>query len=576
MNRMLLAFAAIVVLPTSALIAVTAMSRSGSTFSFGDVLSTSHADAVIVRYVTSSTKQGWVDALIDRFHSMDPETASGQPIRVHAEHVLSGRSMEDILDARLQPVVWSPGSEAWVDRFRSLWRQTRGSDPIKDSCRPTIYSPLGLAIWRPMAEALGWPGRPIGWKAILELANNPSGWASLGHAEWGRLKLGHPHPQYSNAGMLFLASVIHSFSGKTDDLDTDDVYADNIHEALSAFARNTTRYGMTSTDLLDQMARQGPNFLHVVSAFEEGVVRLNQERANELRFPMVWIAPEEGTFWSSHPFCIFDQASWTDDEQSEAAEIFYAFLLDAAQQDLAIDYRLRPLDDAVALRPPLDHDHGADPDATIETIAPLSSPSEAVAAAMVDQFLMTKRKASVLILFDASESMAGEKIRSATEATASFIGRLHPADTVAGVSFNDRLVELSTLTTVADGGEALAGSMKKLIADGGTALTDAVCRGMEIMLAQQAADQAHGEAKLYGIVLLSDGQNTSANPSLNQMFNDCLPSHSEADGVKVNVISFGENADTDVLARIAHVTGGKMFEADEQSIEDVYLSVSAD
>jgi Ca-activated chloride channel homolog len=42
-------------------------------------------------------------------------------------------------------------------------------------CRPTVYSPLGIAMWRPMAEALGWPDRPVGWKTIVDLAAKARG-----------------------------------------------------------------------------------------------------------------------------------------------------------------------------------------------------------------------------------------------------------------------------------------------------------------------------------------------------------------------------------------------------------------
>jgi len=81
---------------------------------------------------------------------------------------------------------------------------------------------------------------------------------------------------------------------------------------------------------------------------------------------------------------------------------------------------------------------------------------------------------------------------------------------------------------------------------------------------------------LYGIVLLSDGEDTIGRPTENQMFATCLPANAEADGIKIFPIAFGEGADTDVLTRIANVTGGRMFTADPASISSVYLSISAE
>jgi Ca-activated chloride channel homolog len=82
--------------------------------------------------------------------------------------------------------------------------------------------------------------------------------------------------------------------------------------------------------------------------------------------------------------------------------------------------------------------------------------------------------------------------------------------------------------------------------------------------------------RLYGIVLLSDGEDTVEQVTENQMFATCLPANAEADGVKIFPIAFGEDADTDVLSRIALVTAGQMFKADPASIGNVYLSISAE
>jgi len=60
------------------------------------------------------------------------------------------------------------------------------------------------------------------------------------------------------------------------------------------------------------------------------------------------------------------------------------------------------------------------------------------------------------------------------------------------------------------------------------------------------------------------------------MFVTCLPTNAEADGVKIFPIAFGEDAAEEVLARIADVTGGRMYKADPASISNVYLSISAE
>ena len=59
--------------------------------------------------------------------------------------------------------------------------------------------PLVFAMPKPMAEALGWPGKAIGWAELAELAADPKGWAKYGHPEWGAFKLGKTNPNFPPA-----------------------------------------------------------------------------------------------------------------------------------------------------------------------------------------------------------------------------------------------------------------------------------------------------------------------------------------------------------------------------------------
>jgi Ca-activated chloride channel family protein len=199
-----------------------------------------------------------------------------------------------------------------------------------------------------------------------------------------------------------------------------------------------------------------------------------------------------------------------------------------------------------------------------------------VSAAVIDLFGITKRKATVIIVLDISGSMEGEKIRSATAATAEFLDRLDPDDEVALLTFDDDVVSLSDPQPVRDVVEGLSSRVLSLIADGNTALFAAVCQASELATALKDADLASGDSRLYGVVLLSDGEDTVGEPTENQMFVTCLPTNAEADGVKIFPIAFGGDAAEELLARIANVTGGRMYTADPDSISNVYLSISAE
>ena len=531
---------------------------------------------VVVSIASSSTKQKWMEAVVKKFHRQKVKTASGSRINVRVEGVLSGRSMSNILDRKLKPVVWSPGAVSWVDQFREHWAQQGNGPAFKNACAPSVYSPIGLAMWRPMAEALGWPDKPIGWQTIVELAADPRGWAGYGHPEWGKLKLGHPHPQYSNAGMLYMTSVVYGFTGKTAGLRAEDIYIPEVEQAMRTLGQNTSKYGMISTDLLRLMAQNGPQFLHAVSAFEEGTVRLNLERGDELRWPVVFIFPSEGTFWNSHPFCILDGADWVDTEQVEAARLFLDYLRAQEQQAMAVQHLLRPLASDIPIEAPLSLDNGADPRVRLDSVPALEMPDSSATAAIIDQFLTTKRKSTMLLVLDVSASMQGANIREATRATAAFLKRLHPHDEVGLMVFNDDVVTSSQVQPVSNVVEELSERVLNLVATGSTNLHLAVCDSMTTMKALRREDQGADENRLYGILLLSDGEDTIGAVSQNRMFAKCLPASAEADGIKVFPIAFGAEANRGVLRRIGMVSGGRMYDADPVSIEKTYLRISAE
>src|SRR5438046_1907133 len=77
----------------------------------------------------------------------------------------------------------------------SLWGRLLNYEADKDYVaqdNPSLArTPLVIAMWEPLARALGWPKKPVGWAEVLKLATSRGGWADYGHPEYGRFKLGH-------------------------------------------------------------------------------------------------------------------------------------------------------------------------------------------------------------------------------------------------------------------------------------------------------------------------------------------------------------------------------------------------
>jgi Ca-activated chloride channel family protein len=90
---------------------------------------------------------------------------------------------------------------------------------------------------------------------------------------------------------------------------------------------------------------------------------------------------------------------------------------------------------------------------------------------------------------------------------------------------------------------------------------------------QRQADQAAGERRLYGIVLLSDGQNTAGQRNEQQML-ACLPVAEDAAGIKIFTIAYGDDADEGLLERIAEATNGQAYTSDPEQIGEVYEAIA--
>jgi len=543
----------------------------------GEIASTPlPAGTVLVTLESSNTKQNWLTQVVNQFNGEQHQTEAGDLIVVEVIHGTSGDAMNGILEGRLQPVAWSPGDQSWVDQANEAWRGRTNKPLASQTCQPTVYAPIGFVMWRPMAETLGWPQQPIGWDDIVELAADPNGWATYGRPEWGQFRFGHTHPAYANSGLLAMTSFVYGIAGQAEELTAAQVYSPEIEAAMRTLEQNTAKYGRQAPALLELMAQEGPSYLHAAAVPESDAVRFNIERGDELAFPLAFIFPSGGTIWADHPYCILDNAEWVTPEQAEGAQIFLDYLRAKEQQEMAMDNFLRPLDTSIPLRDPLTLANGTDPKANINTIPALPSPSAQLSEAVIDLFQLTKRKATIVLVLDVSGSMQGDPIRTATTATAEFLRRLDPNDEVAILIFSNEVVTLTEPSRVGDVVEGLTRRVTTLVAEGNTALYAAVCQATELINSQREEDLANGETRLYGIVLLSDGEDTVGLVTEGQMFNTCLPTDAEADGMKIFPIAFGESADETVLSRMARVTGGRFFTADPASISNVYLSISAE
>jgi Ca-activated chloride channel family protein len=527
---------------------------------------------VEVSFWTNDTKAEWVHEVTGRFNDAQHQTASGRTIQVNVEQISSGDLYPLIEAGEIEPTAWSPGTIAWINEANEAWQRTHGERLTSGDCPEVVYTAIGIGMWRPMAEAMGWPEAPIGWSDIIDLAADPEGWAKYGHPEWGQFKFGHTHPGSSNTGFLAMTSLVYNTLGITEGLTPEMVLSDEVVAAFEGIEANTYHYGASTRSLFTKMANHGPSYLHAGTNSEIGIMATNYYNELEAPWEFVFIIPADGTFWSENPYCILD-ADWVTDEQREAAGIYLDYLLGEEAQNTAVDEWLRPADASIPLRQPLSLENGTDPSKNPNNVPPLESVSGQTTEAVERVFLQTKKPATVVILLDTSSSMRGKEIEAARQGVNTLINSLQSKDEVSVFTFNSSIEQVMPDGEVGEVRQALTNKVAQLRATGDTRLHNAVCRAVAQASDVQETDESGGERRLYGIVLLSDGDDTSSNISESQMF-DCLPSGETAEGVKIFTIAYGSRANETLMEEIAVRTNGRFYTGDPENIEEVYRSIS--
>ncbi len=256
-------------------------------------------DSLELVFTYGSEKENWIKEVTDRFNAENHRTQGGKPIFVRAVAMGSGETIDEVLSGRLQPHLISPASAAFIKLGQRRIAEQIGHDLVGPT-ENLVLSPVVIAMWKPMAEAIGWGKKPIGWADILALARNAKGWDAYGYPQWGQFKFGHTHPQYSNSGLISLFAEVYAASGKTAGLTVADVNKPHTADFVEGIEKSVVHYGSSTGFFGRKMFASGPQYLSAAVLYENMVIESYSQP--NLPFPVVAIYPKEGTFLerSSH------------------------------------------------------------------------------------------------------------------------------------------------------------------------------------------------------------------------------------------------------------------------------------
>ncbi|HEX9343070.1 MAG TPA: substrate-binding domain-containing protein, partial [Actinomycetota bacterium] len=140
---------------------------------------------------------------------------NGSCVGVHVQSMEPAAAVDKLAkgwpdsSAGTRPDVWVPPSSTWASLLALRLQAGNGAGGVVTDPQGSVASsPLVVAMPRPMAQALGWPGKQPGWGDLLGLLRNPAGWGAAGHPEWGPVKLGQTTPNHSTPALQSLLGAM--------------------------------------------------------------------------------------------------------------------------------------------------------------------------------------------------------------------------------------------------------------------------------------------------------------------------------------------------------------------------------
>lgn len=508
-------------------------------------------NAVTIEVTANTALSPWLETVVKDFNNKRHKTSTGRPVYVVLHSVEAGRAVQDMLKGSPLPALWIPDDPVWVDLLAE-----RGHTAFQGHCLSVAESPLVIAMWRPLAEALGWPGRSLGWLDIGSLAADPSAWAYYSGGWFGdSLRLGHTHPGLSGSGASTLLAVVQAAQAQTAAVGAEEIRQPIVQASVGAFEAAVSWFSPTTDELGRTMRQRGVSYLGAAIMYESTAVYYGSGDP-----ALVPIYPFEGTFIATHPACVDGTAGA---EAQEAAMLFRSYLLEEKTQRAAVSVGLRPVTAGVVPGAPLDEEHGVD----LEEPKRVFEAARVEALYAVQELWQAARKGvNLVMLLDVSGSMEGQKLDSAREAAIQFLEQMGDRDFITLIVFSrspEVLLEHEQVATAR--GRAIE-LLKGLEARTSTALYDAIAEGAAAVARTSSAQTTNA------VVLLTDGVDTS---SIHFRFNQDLIDLAAANNTIVCTIAYGDDADEELLSELAAKANGKFYLGDEANIAAIYDELSA-
>ncbi len=550
---------------------------------------------VTVSVAASSEKAALMGEIANSYRDSG-RTVDGTCFDVEVRSVASGTAEANLAagwDETLNgvaPDVWSPAASTWVSLLRTDLQAKDRPNIVPATSESVTSTPLVIAMPEPMAKALGWPDTPLGWGDVLALAQDPQGWASKGHPEWGRFTLGKTNPTISTSGLAATIGTLVAATGTSSDLTEAALERPEVQQYLKDVESAVIHYGDTTLTYLSNLQRADDagsalGYVSAVAVEEKSVLDYNAGNPSgnpatlgehgPPTVPLVAIYPKEGTLYSDSPYVVLD-APWSSAEKKAGAQDFLEYLLLPEQQRIFTDTFFRTADRQPG--EPITSSPYLIADGVTITLNP---PGPEVLADVRSLWAANRKSARVLVLMDVSGSMSTDsgsggktKLDLAKSAATTALGQLVDTDQVGFSVFTTDLPTPSTITAdlvpvepLGQNRQQITDAIAGLIPLNGTPLYAAT------RLASEQMNASIDPEAINAVVVLTDGRNEYTDTDLDGLLRD-LEQRAQENGVRVFTIAYGPDADLDTLTLISEASRAAAYDArNPATIDKVFADV---
>ena len=454
-------------------------------------------NAVRVSFAYSPEKEKLLLPLIAAFNR---EAAGGGKVFVDGINASSGDAESRIAKGTFKPV-------GVVARLVAVGAaaELRGGPALRADTRPSIVrTPLVIAMWEPMARALGWPKKKLGFADVLKLATSGKGWAAYGKPEFGAFKLVHTNPDFSTSGLSAVAAEYYAALGKKEGLTEKDIANPKARKEVRDIERSIVHYGDTTLFIEDQLRRRARA---TRARWRWRRTRCSTSTRRAATATSSWRStPRRARSTPTRRFTL--NAPWVTAAQRTARRSSRSTSPKRSRPSSAAQYGFRPFDRAKAPVAPITVANGADPKQPERVLTP---PEPRVLAAIKNAWRRDRKPANILLVLDTSGSMNDEQRLESEGRPRRLLRNVEPQDAVGLTTFSDQIQPLIAPAPLSKNGKELRTRVRDLIADGGTAFYDATTEAFDAVRAQKETD------RINAVVLLTDGEDTDSQQSVDDV-----------------------------------------------------------